>query len=295
MPRSSAAAVPATAPVAPAVDHVLAAMRIHFATVRVHEPGVRDGRDPEELHAMRTSVRRLRAILRAARPMFAAGPLEELRREFRWLGSALGAARDADVFRQYLDKEIAALERAERPAGARLLARLDAGHAAAQAGARAALDDPRYARLMDRVEEMIRRPGLVAGDVSLRNFARRDFKRLRKAVEALPKKPDDRALHAVRIKVKRARYTAELAQPSVGRPAERFAAMAHRVQDILGEHQDAVVADQRIRDVLEELDDAESAAADHLLRRQRRRRKTALADFRDEWPKLERRGEKAWG
>jgi len=269
-------------------------MRTQFATIRVHEPGVRNGTDPEELHTMRTGVRRIRAILRAVRPMFATSQVDELRGELRWLGAALGAARDADVAREYLGRELASLKPAERAAGQPLLARIDAERAAAKTGVLAALDDPRYSRLMDRVEEMIRHPRLVAGDVSLPTLARRDLKRLRKAVEALPKKPSDRELHDVRIKVKRARYTGELAQGLVGRTAERFVAKAHKVQDVLGEHQDAVVAEQRIRELLEETGDAQNAAADRLLTRQRKRRKAAVTAFREEWPKLERRGVKAW-
>ncbi|MGH7353534.1 MAG: CHAD domain-containing protein [Candidatus Rokuibacteriota bacterium] len=287
MPRASTAAVPSVAPGVSAVDHVLGAMRAQFATIRVHEPGVRLGTDPEELHTMRTAIRRLGAVLRAVRPMFTAGSLAGLRSELRWLGAVLGAARDADVFREYLGKELGA-------AGKRLLARLDAERAAVKAGVLAALDDPRYTRLLDRLEEMMRRPLIVADDVSLPNLARRDFKTLRKAVEALPKKPSDRELHTVRIKVKRARFTAELAQAMVGRPAERFVARAHKVQDVLGEHQDAVVAEQRIRDLLEETGGAEGAAADRLLARQRKRRKAARAAFDDQWPKLERRGVTAW-
>lgn len=291
-PRASAATVSAQS--ASAVDHVLRAMRAQVATIRVHEPGVRNGTDPEELHALRTAVRRLRAILRAVREMFATDQVDDVRGELRWLGAALGAARDADVAREYLGREIAALKPAERVAGQPLLARIDAERAAARTGVLAALDDPRYSRLMDRVEEMVRRPRVVAGDVSLPALARYEFKKLRKAVAALPKRPSDRELHDVRIKVKRARHTGELAHGLVGRVAERFVAKAHKVQDVLGEHQDAVVAEQRIRELFEETGHAQNVAADRLLTRQKKRRKAAVAAFRDEWPKLERRGVKAW-
>ena len=56
-----------------------------------------------------------------------------------------------------------------------------------------------------------------------------------------------RALHASRIAVKRARYAADLAAHELGRPGERFVAIAKQLQDILGDHQDAVVAQARIR------------------------------------------------
>src|SRR2546427_5785546 len=54
----------------PAPDHILALMREQLEAIRAHEPGTRAGIDPEQLHRMRTAVRRLRAILGAAREMF---------------------------------------------------------------------------------------------------------------------------------------------------------------------------------------------------------------------------------
>jgi len=60
-------------------------------------------------------------------------------------------------------------------------------------------------------------------------------------VEALPEVPSDETLHEIRIKGKRARYAAELVQAIVGKPAERFIAKVKELQDVLGEHQDALV------------------------------------------------------
>ena len=54
----------------------------------------------------------------------------------------------------------------------------------------------------------------------------------------------------MRIRGKRARYAAELAEGAVGKPARRFVEDAKRFQDVIGEHQDAVVAEERIRGLL---------------------------------------------
>jgi non-ribosomal peptide synthetase component E (peptide arylation enzyme) len=51
----------------------------------------------------------------------------------------------------------------------------------------------------------------------------------------------------VRIRAKRARYAAELAEAVVGKPATRFVRRARKLQDVIGEHQDAVVAEERLR------------------------------------------------
>ena len=50
-----------------------AILRRHFATMLAHEPGVRLGEDPEELHDMRVATRRLRAALKLYKKVPAAG------------------------------------------------------------------------------------------------------------------------------------------------------------------------------------------------------------------------------
>jgi CHAD domain-containing protein len=135
----------------------------------------------------------------------------------------------------------------------------------------------------------------VATDLSIPGVAAGAFKKLRKAVRALPEDPSDRDLHAVRIRVKRARYAAELAQPMAGRPADRFIKRAKKLQDVLGEHQDAAVAEERLRGLLRrDRRPPAKVLADSLVSRQRERREAAKADFLDRWPGLERRGRKAW-
>src|SRR5438128_744185 len=83
---------------------------------------------------------------------------------------------------------------------------------------------------------------------------------------------------------KRARYAAELVQPIVGEPAERFVARTRKLQDILGEYQDAVVAEERLRTLVAE--DRRSPAAllaNKLVKRQRLRRQAAQLDFFEQW------------
>src|ERR671935_259102 len=62
-------------------------LRAQLAAIRAHEAGVREGADHEELHQMRTAVRRLRAILRVVPAALANEPAAN-RRELRWLGRA---------------------------------------------------------------------------------------------------------------------------------------------------------------------------------------------------------------
>lgn len=71
---------------------------LHHILVSV--PAAEDGRDPEGVHQLRVSLRRLRSALDL---MGSVGPLNNidlLRSEARWLAQNLSAARDWDVFRQ---------------------------------------------------------------------------------------------------------------------------------------------------------------------------------------------------
>jgi len=269
-------------------------MREQLDVIRAKESGTRIGSDPEELRQMRAAVRRLRAILGAVRDMFDPKWVAALRSELDWLGTVLGDRRDLDVLREYLRTELASLKPAARVA-ADLLDLVDAQRARASSAILAVLDGGRYEKLLSRLELAVQRPKVVAVDLSLSAVAAEQFKKLRKAVKALPGEPSDSDLHAVRIRLKRARYAAELAQPIVGRRAERFVARTKKLLDILGEYQDAVVVEERLRSLVDgDHQRGVRLLANRFMGRQRGRREAAQMDFFERWPKLKRRGHKTW-
>jgi CHAD domain-containing protein len=275
------------------LEHVIVSLHDQVKTIRAGEAGTRKGRDPEDLHQMRVGVRRLRAVLRASRPLFDPKWVNGLRSELDWLGTALGEVRDLDVIRAYLGSNLTAVAGAERTAGRRLLRRLDTDRANAQVSLRRVLDGRRYARLLTRLTTSLAAPRAVSTGVSLLGTAAAEFKKLRRAVESLPGRPSADELHEIRIKVKRARYAAELVRAAAGERVERFIDQAKRVQDILGEHQDAVLLEEYLHEGIDRRQ-AAPALEQQLLERQRKRRKKSRAAFFEEWPKLARRGRKAW-
>jgi CHAD domain-containing protein len=268
-------------------------MSAHVQALRAHEAGARAGHDPEHLHEMRVAVRRLRAILRASRALFDPVWVDRLRGELDWLGGSLGLVRDLDVLYAYLRPRLNALEGAEDRAGQRVLRRLSADRTRARAALNEALDGPRYPRILEQLETFLSRPPASEADVSLPDVAATEWKRLRKAVQKLPGRPSADELHAVRIKVKRARYAAELARAAAGERGKRFIHQAKKLQDILGDLQDAVVLEQYLHDAIDRTKPAQALGRD-LVKRQRKRRKKARAAFFEEWPKLKRRGREAW-
>jgi CHAD domain-containing protein len=80
-----------------------------------------------------------------------------------------------------------------------------------------------------------------------------DWRRLRKAVrraESAAVGPDrDEALHEVRKAAKRLRYGAESAVPVFGRRARRVGRSVKKIQTLLGDHHDLVVARDLLRRV----------------------------------------------
>jgi CHAD domain-containing protein len=275
------------------LEYAIATLQAQVEAVRASAAGARTGRDPEHLHQMRVAVRRLRAVLRASRPLFDPEWVKDLRRELRWLGTALGEARDLDVIRAYLRSDIAALAGAERKAGRRLLRRLDTDRAKAGKTLRRVLDGRRYARLLSGLTTSLAAPRAASTAVSLLGNAAAEFKKLRRAVGALPGHPSAEELHEIRIKVKRARYAAELVRAAAGERGERFIDQAKKAQDILGEHQDAVLLQEYLHEAIDRRE-AAPTLEQLLLERQRKRRKKSRVAFFEEWPKLERRGRKAW-
>ena len=181
---------------------------------------------------MRVATRRLRAFLRAGHTLLDPEWSGRFREELSWLGGALGPVRDLDVLLGRLSSEVQSLGE-DAPAGRQLLARLKREHRTARRRLLAVLDSDRYFALLEALEEAVI---TIADEPSLEEIHAAEHRRLRKAVRALGPQPPDDELHAVRIRVKRARYAAELAD------RQAYVKAAKSLQDVLGEHQDAVVA-----------------------------------------------------
>lgn len=277
------------------VEQLKAMLARQLTSMLRHDPGTRLGGDPEDLHQLRVASRRARALLRAARSLLDPAWAKSLRDELSWLGSVLGEVRDRDVLLEHLRAEVATLEGEDGFAAQRIVQALEAEHAEARAAMLEALEGERYHRLLDTLEEAARVPRTQPADADLTEIAAKEFRKLRKSARVLTPDASDEALHDVRIKAKRARYAAELAEASSGRTASRFIARAKRFQDVVGEHQDAVVAEERIRALLGALRGTRVAFAGGLLvERQRNRREAARAALPRAWKKLERSGARAW-
>ena len=255
----------------------------------VHDPGTRLGTDPENLHEHRVAARRARAFVRAVRRYVDADWRRSLTAGLSDLGRTTGPVRDLDVLLEHVRGELDSLDPREREAGEALVGELVHERDGARRTLLESLDGDAYRLVLARLNLP---PRLAAGieAIPVRRVAATEFGRLVKAVDRLGKRPEESAIHGLRIALKRARYAAELAAPGGGR-RRRFLADAKALQDLLGEHQDAVVAEQRLREVA--VTDASTGAAfvaGRLAERQRLRRARVTELLPAAWKRLRASG-----
>jgi len=274
---------------APAIEHVRAYLKAQLAEIERADPLIRSGDDPRAVHDFRVAVRRIRSVLKSTSALFDEDWLQALREELRWIAGELAPARDLDVLLARLAKEAG-------PAEAPVVKLLETERRRAWKRARTALSGDRYLKLLDRIAAAVEAPPVRQADLSLEAVAGREFKKLRRAARKLGPKASAEEVHRARIRAKRARYAAELATPVAGKRARRFVKAAKQFQDVVGAHQDAVVAADRIHGVIERTKNVESAfAAGRLVERTTVRRRKARRELPRAWKRLERRGRKAWG
>jgi CHAD domain-containing protein len=238
----------------------------------------------ETVHQMRVATRRLRSDLRTFRTALDSRWAASLRAELGWLAGLLGTARDADVLWQRLtdrsqelapesargadharaalapgDGQGAAHVRTALPPGdgqgaAAVLAALADQRASARAVLLTALESDRHRALLDRLTEAAQAPALRTSKAAqpaaqaLPLLVLAAWRALEKKVDSCAEHPSDDELHGVRISAKRCRYAAEACAPWLGKPTARLARAAKGLQDVLGELNDAVVAERWLRE-----------------------------------------------
>jgi CHAD domain-containing protein len=234
---------------------VLAYLCTQIDELRDREPGVRVD-SPDAVHRMRVASRRLRSSLATFGRLFAGPQAQHLRDELLWLGAALGPVRDAEVMREHLHRTAATL--AADADLAEALASVD--HELAQRHSRAhedlvvALDSARFSTLMADLALFAGNPPWVPKSAKRHTLAAlvgRACARVDRAAAAAQGTPEPSGpeLHEVRKAAKRARYAAEVAVPSAGAPAQSLARRMEDLQELLGRHQDSLMARDLLRDL----------------------------------------------
>jgi CHAD domain-containing protein len=209
---------------------------------RVGVPG-----DPEALHDFRVAVRRLRSTLRAWRDVLGPALREKDLRRLRRVARATGEARDAEVLLAWVATAAADLPSAHRPAAEWLARRLEARSAPGR------LADA-VSRLDRAADVLARRLRREARDSSGGPFGLAIAGRIRDhaaavagwlaRVETLADSP---VAHRARVAGKRLRYLVEPLRDTPGAESREAVKSLKRLQDLLGELNDARVAEEAVR------------------------------------------------
>ena len=227
----------------PAGPYVLKKLRELDAALAAAIPRVVESSDDEAIHDLRVAIRRLRTMLKMARPLFGRWHADVVRTAFADVMKATGDLRDEEVLEETVDglsddpafttwlHTRAARERKLRRA---VIARIERGE----------LD---RARLM--LKALLVFPFDPARNVELSKFARRTVERARRTVEkGRDVSADDMVgLHELRISYKELRYSIELLADALPLDARAMLEPAVVFQKRLGEIHDVDVAADVLR------------------------------------------------
>ncbi len=285
--------------------------------------------DPEFLHDLRVATRRARFALRLLAPWFGDERCQALREELRWIGGLLGTVRDLDVFVDRLEHDLARCE-ADPAAVEKLLRLLHRRRDAARAELVPALESERTRAIVEGLRTLAPEPealaaatagfteeppadaaaesgageavseavaGVDAGfaatppaaEVAPRLVARA-ARRVLRWQKRLDGPPEAKDLHELRILFKGLRYTCEFFVELLTEDERKLIRALVELQDCLGEHQDAVVAQAELERLTEQRVASRTSAAEllalgGLVQVQRERRAAQRAQFDELWAK----------
>jgi triphosphatase len=252
---SDAVADPALAAIAareepPRSSHEMAIgeLRRLLSAWQLHEPGARRGEDPEALHQLRVTARRIDATLGLFKRQLPR-PLVQARKTTKGVLRTLGAARDLDVQLIELAQYCEPLADAERAAAEPLRQRLQSERERARARMMRGLDSEATRRWLETLRAADEERGEHGGEPALAVLperVRRRFRKLRKAVGKLRNKSSMEEYHQVRRRAKQLRYAIECGAGLFGKPGDETLRALRRLQDRLGAHQDAHMAQSRL-------------------------------------------------
>lgn len=261
-----------------------------LSIVRRQHPRALEGVDPEGVHQMRVATRRLRALMKAFRSMLGDEVVSRFNAELRWLARNLGHARDADVTERDAGQA--------PPTGAGLYQRFLAQETvSAYDQLVEVLQGERCAALENELSRFISAGPTATmrqqfGGLSIAECAREvvqtALQKLLAHGDAIDADAAATQLHKLRIEAKRFRYLLDFFSTVQPEKWLQLTEAVKRLQDILGEHQDAVTAQARIADyaasLTEDSDDpGELLSAARLMRAETERIAATRQQFAETW------------
>jgi triphosphatase len=248
-------ALPPCGPDDPMIEFAYRCLRAELARLHGTVPDEGGVPSPDGVHQMRIAVRRIRAALRLFRDLLPRGATRRLNKEFRWLARQLGEVRDLDVYNESLADYAGAIPSGDREqlASYELHVRRERKHARAALGH--LLTGERYRRLMRSFaayvknrpsDKQLQRHASFTVRDGIPHYLKRGTKRVLERGARITDDSPPEKLHRLRIHCKRLRYELEFFRELQPQALAKPTKAAKRVQDFLGEYQDACTASERL-------------------------------------------------
>lgn len=232
----------------PAIDTNAGQALVDYVTRQIDriftgDLGLRRGSDP--IHDTRVAIRRLRSTVRVFGKLLQRQVIGNVDDELKWFAGLLGEVRDRQVQRKRFQTALADLpgELVLGPVSARITTDLRSEQLRARGRVTEAMASQRYLDLLAGLNRWRTDPPLAGSPTlaALNKRARRAERKADRRLDEAIRAEDDALLHRARKAAKRARYAAELRKP-LDKQAKKPVKHYKRIQTVLGDHQDGVVA-----------------------------------------------------
>jgi CHAD domain-containing protein len=238
-------------------------LKFHFERMVKAETGARTGKEIEKLHEMRVATRRMRAAFQVFGQAYTKKKTKPLRAGLKETGQALGAVRDLDVFIENLQQYQQTLPEGNQESFQPTLEVWAKKRRKAQKQLVAYLNSKKYTQFKQELKKFVESEGQGVKTLpeeaptpyQLRHLAAsliyEAYEQVR-AYETILENAPVETLHQLRISFKRFRYLLEFLQEVLGREAQLVIKEVKTMQDHLGKLQDAEVANELLKDFLED-------------------------------------------
>jgi CHAD domain-containing protein len=237
-------------------------LNFHFARMLNHEEGTRLGEDIEELHDMRVATRRMRAAFEVFGEFFKPKAVKQHLKGLRATGRALGRVRDLDVFMEKASHYLETLHEEGHTGLEPLVNAWQMERTTEREKMLTYLEGEGYQNFIEEFNIFVSTTGNGARPVStssptphlLHHVAPMlIYTRLAavRAYETIMENAAIEQLHALRIEFKKLRYAVEFFHEVLGEQAKQVIDDIKKIQDHLGDLNDADVATHTLREFIE--------------------------------------------
>jgi CHAD domain-containing protein len=207
-------------------------LKINFEKLKKMEADVRTGLNSEAIHDMRVAARRFRAAMKTFKRILPV-KTKKIRAKLKKLGRTLGKKRDLDVLSDFIlptvkAKSIKTLIQQSDQSQKKILSTLKSKY---------------YSSLIESLAHLKTAKSKQNILKVARKKIQKELKRVLEIGSSIDSKADDKTLHKLRIAIKKLRYVCEFFEPIFNKyicSISAFIEKTKKIQDILGDHQDAI-------------------------------------------------------